>query len=259
MTVNCQKVDSVKVLSTDVQKIAFIMSDSIYRFTLFIESNGKFYFRNGFIDTSDCEKENIILFRKNDKLERYRTRYTTISSNVDTIKSYSPIKETNYIENSLISISDEVKYSYIFKQFSESETRVNTIRILYPCEDLNDCNLYLDVKISFFKDSVKIYNLLGQSLDISGIKLIRNDSCVLKKKDVEILIKQLDKIKSIPNMSCRRPGNPWLLECTEGTEYKRFIISNYCLRDQKNLKPIADLCYLILGINYKYFKSNCTN
>ena len=95
-----------------------------------------------------------------------------------------------------------------------------------------------------------------KSEDFKGIQLTQIDSCLLNKKDISRVLKQMDKVKSIPDMDCRRPGNPWILEYNDGTEYKCFAISNYCLRGQKELRPVASLCYFILGLGNKYFETH---
>lgn len=256
-----QKADSLQLFLTEFQKVIFVTSDSIYKFTRFITPNGKFYFRRGFFDST--YSDNNLFIGSSDLIpltSKYRLKFHSVQGSIDTINSYFPIKEMGNYENSLINIADELECSYILKQIGEPNiinlTR-NTIRIIYPCEDLNYCNYYHVYKIRFFTDSAMLYSLSGRSVDFNGIQLIRNDSCLLKKKDVENITKHLSKVKPISDLLCRRPGNPWILEYNDGAEYKRFIISNYCLRGQKNLRPIATLCYLILGINNKYFNTNC--
>ena len=257
-----QKNDSLKIFLTKFQNVAFVTSDSSYSFIRYIAPNGKFYFKEGFVDSSAWYSG--VFYGSSEFISppgNYRLLYENSPRSIDTIYNYLNIRGTEHYKDHFLNVADELIYSYILKQIGESDLRKlakNTIRIIYPCEDLNYCNHYNVFKIRFFTDSAKLYSLSGRSVDFNGIRLIRIDSCWLKKKDVENITKQLSKVKSIPDMSCRRPGNPWILEYHNGTEYKRFIISNYCFRGQKNLKPIATLCYLILGTNNKYFNTNCS-
>jgi len=257
-----QKTDSLQLFLTEFQKVAFVRSDSTYKFTRFITSDGKFYFRVGFVDSTTYLDNNLFIGSSDliPQTGKYKLKFKSVPGSIDTINSYFPIKDIGHNENSLINIADELDCSYILKQIGEPniiDLKRNTIRILYPCEDLNYCNYYHVFKISFFTDSAKLYSLSGRSVDFNGIQLIRNDSCLLKKRDIENITKQLSKIKLISDITCRQPGNPWILEYNDGAEYKRYIISNYCLRGQKNLRPVATLCYLILGTGNKYFGTNC--
>ena len=257
-----QNIDSLKIFLTKFQNVAFVTSDSTYNFTRYIAPNDKFYFKEGFVDSTAWDSG--VFYGSSGFISppgNYRLLYENYPYSVDTINSYLTIKETEHYKDPFLNIADELIYSYILKQIGEPNLRnlvKNTIRIIYPCEDLNFCIRYYVIKIRYFADSAKLYNFYGSSIDYNGLKLVRNDSCLLLKKDVENITKQLIKVKPISDMSCRRPGNPWILEYNDGAEYKRFIISNYCLRGQKNLRPVATLCYLILGTGNKYFGTNCS-
>lgn len=260
--VYAQKADSLELFLTEFKKVAFITSDSTYKFTRFITPDGKFYFREGFVDSSHMG--NHIIYESSNLIQKtktYRSIFRSGSDQIDTITNYFPVIRTENNQDFLINISDELGYSYILKQVGETDKinlADNIIRVLYPCEDLNSCNLYHIFTIRFFADSAKLYIRTGSSVDFNGIQLNQIDSCLLKKRDIESIMKQISKVKPIPDMACRRPGNPWLLEYNDGSEYKRFTISNYCLRGQKDLGPVATLFYLILKTGNKYFDTNCS-
>jgi len=257
-----QKADSLELFLTEFQKVAFVTSDSTYKFTRFITSDGKFYFKEGFVDPYHTGGE--LFFGSSDLVQKtgeYKLTFKSGSDHIDTINNYFPVRQTKNNQDLLINISDELGYSYILRQVGETDRinlEDNIIRVLYPCEELNYCTLYHVFTIRFFADSAKLYIHTGRTVDFGGIQLIQGDSCLLKKRDIESIMKQMTTVKPIPDMTCRRPGNPWVLEYNDGTEYKRFAISNYCLRGQKDLRPVATLCYLILGTGNKYFDTNCS-
>lgn len=192
---------------------------------------------------------------------KYKVRFRSGSKNIDTINSNFPIKQAQNNQDLLISISDALNYSYILKKVGENDKNNltnNSIRVIYPCEDLNYCTLYHIFTVRFITDSTKLFIRTGHSVDFNGIQLLQIDSCLLKKRDIESILTQMTKVKQITGMTCRRPGNPWILEYNDGVEYKYFVISNYCLRGNKNLRPIANLCYIILGAGNKYFDAKCS-
>ena len=253
-----QRDSSIESFVIEFQKVVFVTSDSTYKFTRFITPDGIFYFRDGFINSNDTARYSfsgsggVILKHGN-----YMVSYKSVSDDIDTIYSYFPFKEIEYfkleLSEDLFMSIEELKYSYVLKQIRETEiisSSNNTIRIIYPYEHLNYCTLYRIVTIKIFADSVKIYGVTAQSVDHNGIQLTRTDSALLKARDVKNLKKHLNLIKSTPEMTCRRPGNPWILEYNDGSEYKRYIVSYYCLRE-KRLKTIGP--EIILGLGNKYF------
>ena len=258
--VNGQKPDSLEVFLTEYQKVAFVTSDSTYKFTRFISPDGKFYFREGFEDAYQASEE--LFYGYSDLIQKqgeYKLTYESGSDLIDTINNYFPVKQTETNQDYLINIYDDLIYSYILRQVGETNKiniEDNIIRIVYPYEELNYCTVFYVFTIRFLADSAKLYIHTGKSEDFKGIQLTQIDSCLLNKKDISRVLKQMDKVKSIPDMDCRRPGNPWILEYNDGTEYKCFAISNYCLRGQKELRPVASLCYFILGLGNKYFETH---
>jgi hypothetical protein len=246
---------------SEFQKILFVTPDSVLKFTRFINSNGEFSFRKDFVDSTYSNDMTMINIGKRNKTENIKFNYVYIPR-IDTINCYFPIKDIKYNIDSLINIYDEVESSYVLKQFVEPiilNSSHKTIRVLYTCNDYNFCNKYFMSKIEFIKDSVKLYSITGQSVDSKGIQIIHTDSCWLKKKHVRLLMKRLNNIEIVSDMTCRRPGNPWILEYNDGIKYKHFIISNPCLQGNNNIKPVAMLFYLLRGLNKYYFKANCYN
>ena len=188
---------------------------------------------------------------------------------IDTLHGYLPIEgksieefheKINGIDYYYDNITDEVEYSYILKQLGEpilTNSNQHIIRLLYPCEELNSCQNYNLIKIKFIDNSAKLYFISASSKDFNGIQVIHSDSCILKKKDIKNTKEKLSKVIIDSSRVCRSPGNPWLLEYTDGRLYKRFLISPYCIRKDKKLKSIFRSDYFILVFQRKYFKKLC--
>jgi len=254
-----QDVDSINLYLTVYQRVAFVASDSTYHFTIFIEPNGKFYFRDGYFDsTLENDSSTVVRLKKREVTGQYRLKYH-FQPNIDTVNCILSNEGFESAELELIQIADKLNASYVLKQLGEfNHIQKNEIRLLYPCEELNYPSHYRLVKINLLKDSTEITLITGISIDYKGIHPIQSYTSLLKKGDVKRLKKQLDKLKGIQNLECRQPGNPWVMELYNGGEYKSFIISNYCLRGRKGIKPIAGICYSILSICKNYFKIDCT-
>lgn len=255
-----QNIDSLKVFLTKYQKVIFVTPDSEYKFTRFIAPNGKFYFQEGFVDSGNyCGG----IFYGHSAFITPPDNYRLLCENsprfIDTIESYLPIIELENSEDSIINFTDELTFSYVLKQIGKQnviKSEKYSLRILYPYDYFGFSTFYRVFKIKFNTDSVRLYSFLGQSVDYNGIRLLLNDSCFLRKRDVDKIRKALIKIKPIESITCRRPGNPWLLEYNDGTEYRQYILSDYCLRGKKGLRPVATLCYLISKTGDKYFGTN---
>lgn len=245
--------DSLRIFLTKFQKVVFLTPDSTYKFTRFIVPDGKFYFKEGFADS--IYDDGALFYGSSGLIEKpgnYRLLYENNPCFIDTINSYFPIKGK---EHSTTDIRDEVEYSYILKQLGEPKI-INIsnkiVRILYPIEEFNFCNEYRLYKISFFTNSARLYRSILRSNDFSGIKLISNDSCLLKKKDIERIKEQIKIASIVLDTTCRRSGNPWILEYNDSIEYKHFIISDYCFSHNKYFKPIRKLCILVMDTYNKY-------
>ena len=258
----CQYLDSVKVFLIEYQKVIFRTSDSTYKFTRFIAPNGKFYFQEGFVDSGYyCDGYFYGYSGFITPPGNYRLLCEKSSLLIDTINCYVPVKDAVPNEDSTINVADELTYSYVLKKFGNPD-KINqekyTLRIIFPCEYFGFNTFYNVFKINFYKDSVRFYRLSGQSVDYNGIQLKHIDSSLLRKRDVDNIMKELNLIKVIEGITCRKPGNPWLLEYNDGSEYKRFIISNYCLHREKNLKQVLTFCNRILELGDRYFGVNCS-
>jgi hypothetical protein len=254
-----QDVDSINSYLTVYQRVAFNTSDSTYHFTIFIEPNGKFYFRNGYSDsTLENDSSTMVRLKKREVTGQYRLKYH-FQTDIDTINCILPIEGFEDTDSKTIQISDKLKASYVLKQLGEyTNIQENEIRLLYPCEELNQTTHYRLVKINLFNESAEINIITGGSTDYKGVQTSQNRTSLLKKGDIKMLKKQLDKLKGTQSLECRQPGNPWVMELYNDSIYKSFTISNHCLQGRKEIRPIGRICYSLLSICKNYFNIDCS-
>ena len=259
--------DSYEPFVIEFQNVAFVTSDSTYKFTRYITLNGIFNFRENFANPDDIVRYPYWIFGKPNEYNlepgNYLVSFKPISDDIDTIYSYFPAKQTEN-QNLLENIQTELKYSYILRQVGETDISLenNIIRLLVPYEVLdNYCTLYNIFTVRFFEDYVKLYKQTLRSVDYNGIQLVRTDSCLLNKREINNIMKRLTNIKPISDITCIVSNNPWLLEYND-SEYKRFINTmflnspndlNKCLYAPKDLSIVASLCSLISSMGRKHF------
>ena len=251
---------------TNYQRLLFITVDSTYQSTKFIEQTGFFYFNARFVDSLSLHNSRYFNVSTKHKPTLSGTEHMfKYIPNVDTLFTYFLVKGKEYYRNSIKNLINDVEASYVLKQLGEpfiESSNQNTIRILEPCDELNLCNSYRVYTIKLFTDSAKFYVTLGQSIDYNGMQLIKKDSCLLKKNEIEKLKRQLTEISNVSDtLVCREPGNPWIFEYNNGSEYKRYIISYLCLHDnrieRKYFFPLTILFETIRWYNKKYFNIDC--
>ena len=254
--------DSITLRLTEFQWVALVTEDSVYEFTRFIEPDGKFYFGFGFEDSSFTQPSRSYEFDNKRNFQGiYDLDFRYSSKPIDTIYSYFPIKEQETNESSP-HIPFELPASYIMQQLGEPEinnTDQDIIRILYPCEDLRYPFSFHVFKIHFTEHSASIHRITGKSIDHNGMQLTQKDSARMKERDVKRIKKSFGKIKEMESLECREPGNPWILEYNMDGEYKRFIISHYCTRGKRELKPFILFVSSIVGPSRNYFGMWCSH
>jgi hypothetical protein len=255
---SCQALYKEKKETIEYQNTLFLTSDTIYHFSRVIDESGYFSFMGYFMSDTIISGYSHIF--KKDTTIKYTNSYVKLSNKIDTINSIVPVYDINYNKLSQINIRDEIKFSYILKKLREpridsSENKM--IRVLYPCSKINTCKSYNLIKIIFFGDSAKIYTKYGTSEELTGFKIKRNESSILRQRDQRKIKRRLEGIKKDIN-ECRRPGNPFLFECNISGDYYRIIASKYCIKDKKELKKLYRFIGLLRRISVsKYFEYQC--
>lgn len=252
-----QNNDSLQTYLINYNKVKFITTDSIYNFTLFIEPNGKFYFANGFIDSSyEKESYRFYNFEKKEKLKECVYKYKYLKSTTDTIYSYYPISPKNNLDEK--TIYQILNISYILKKFGEPrthKTKDTIIKILYPYDELNFSYCYHLITIKLSKQNTKMYAFLGCFKNVNDIHILKNDSCTLKTKHIKNINKQLNNINSLKTNIFVKNNNAWFMTYHTSTYDKYFIVSNDYSNDE-NLKAIKLAAYSIIKTSKIYFKHN---
>jgi len=256
-----QENDTVKLNIINLEWLVFKTDDTINHFTMFTEPDGKFYFRDDFYTLEDVNSSRVREFDKRGIItDIYDNVFYLNINSIDTIISYFPfsLKPDTY--------QHEIPYNFIGSFILQKlggkfhfDTDFNYIRILYPCDNLNDYNYYELFEIDFSEDSVLFHRTTGESIDHRGLQITQKDSACMNEYDVKQLKKSFGKIKEMESLECMELGNPWILEYSIDGVYKRFIISDYCARGKRELKPLILFVSSIIGPSRNYFGMWCSN
>lgn len=240
---------------TRFHDIAFVTHDTILEYTIFIEQNGDFYFSKGRLDSTYTDDGVMYWVNKRKTTTAQQLKYIKTTAKVDTIVNCFVTNRIHYEEKLN---SEFLKYSYIVKHFGDNynieESKEEVIRLLYPCKDINQVNRYGYVKLKLGgSDNAELYSWFGESVNSNGFQVIENNTLQLKEKEQKKIFKLLNAINTSENNYCTSPGNPWLLELNFKGKYSQNLISYHCFRTNKKLGEVAELYYLIRGINEKNF------
>jgi hypothetical protein len=260
-----QDVDSIKAFIIKSQKVVYKASDSTYKYTRFTGPNGKFYFVQGFVDSSYWCGGTISVFSDNPGFVSTKGKYKLFcehsQSSIDTITTFFPRLDKEFYEKSSVNSYNEFVYSYVLKKFGETGiTRLEdqSLRIVYTCELTGYPTSFHFCKIKFDKESAKFYSLSGRSVDYNGVQPVNIDSCFLKSSDIQNTKRLLEKIRLADDLTCSQDyENPWIMEYNNGIEYKLFIISDLCHFNNRNFRFLIGLSQSIKGLNRKYFNKRC--
>jgi len=255
----CQnKVDSLVITKT-INNVIFISNDTLYKFTKIVQQDGVFLFTEDPIDS--------VYLRNNQVYKSYfpdKIRYTKIIYNylheIDTIFNYFSNDYKHNINEELF--FEELRYSYILTQLRESklsDVGDDIIRIIWPCDEMNICNIYKIVRFDINEHGIILHTVTGTSDDFKGIKPSNRDSCYIKNKDVKKIFKIIGKIKSLTDDFCINPiaGNPWLLESKIGNNQNLAILLNLCLRHRSQKSAYINILKKLNIIAVKYVPYDC--
>ena len=188
------------------EEIEFHFMDSIYPFTVFIEPNRSFYFRDGFVESSDSGT--ITYRRLDDKSKKldYKDKYVKKSDSILQINSFFPllIKHDSSIINYdpyefiPIDLIYELEYSFILNNLKEPKFYGNndleSIRVVRPLEiDLFPRD-YSAIRLDFGEENNLLTYSEGKYDSNSNYRLTVKDSCIVTNKHISDIIKILKAI-----------------------------------------------------------------
>ncbi len=250
------KSDSVVTHIIKCHKTIFIVQDSVFSYFRLTDYEGKTIYRSGNKDLV-CKNGFLIKLDKHKHTELINEVYE-IDPKVDTIYSYFPIDFKKGREQYLPDIYDALEGSYILKLLNEPnlrEEKSNTIRILYPYDDLNISRKYEMDKIELHEHSISMIISIVESNETGGYKEVSRDTFVLKKRDSDRIRKTFSNLSYFESIKCTRPGNPYFMEYSDKNGiYRYFIISIYCNRNRgnKDIPLIFRNCDFVMSIAMKY-------
>jgi len=247
------KRDTLKILYGKLNKVHFVISDTLFTHTQITNPQGDFSFL--FI-YKEADSSN---FSINPSLYNgipYKVKYKNNSDRITTINTYYPYTKQDFEKDtSLIVYFEILNKSYILKQLKEQplyNTSQNYIRYVYLGLNKKD-RYYNSMELKLFDDTIKMRVKKGWSQDTSGIHLISIDSCILKKKDVKkinSLLKKMTLIKTGRVIDCKPTNIYSILESNFNNEYKYFVITDNF--DCKIELPL-ELGSFLESLNNKYF------
>lgn len=266
-----QSVESPNYFLEKIRKMVYVSPDTTMFLFQRITQEGGGSFCNGYSNFSDFYRNSSVfhttVFVRNKKAY-YKVKVNYDSVRIDTVKSFFPVKMKNSYKSEFSQRYDDVNYSYVLKQLGESgivSSTPNTIRMIYfnPYKSdfdefffiSNPCSYHV-VTVTFFADSAKLYYSFGRSVDIRGLQLVRKDSCLLKKKDVDKIMKEMSLLNSVASSNCLESYCSWLLEFNTDYGYRYFSTYHYEWSYKKEFKPAFRLWGLLLYLASKYVKIN---
>ncbi len=249
---NGQNIPVYDTLNINFQWVAFFCDSSVQKYTRFLDDNGTLTFQEGHIDLEELDEDFVRhTFLKDGAVKSVIKKFHFIND-VDTINNY-------YFSNKhTCELKSDVSYnkligSYILREAGyeklDSTGFSNEIRILYPLEYLNLGNNYKIILVSISNNRVTLNSVVLRSLSREGFIIEEGKEKELSIRQIRRLKRQMQEVQLFDDVYCLKPGNPWIMEVNTQSDLKTFFISNYCLRQSRNLRPIGTLCFKIVQLS----------
>lgn len=234
-------------LNVNFQWIAFYYDDSVRSYTRFIDDSGIFTFFEGYIDAKKSDETNVhYKFLSDGTAKGFIEKFYFIED-VDTIynffssNNYSCETEQGLVLNKLIG-------SYVLREsgYHVNQFKSDDILIIYPLEDLNLSTSYKIVAVNFSNSSVTLRSIVLESMNLEGLLIVDRKEIILNNRQKRRLTRQMQVLQEYDNACCLSPGNPWIMQFNANSVLKTYFITNYCMRQSRNLRPIGKLCHTIV-------------
>ncbi|MBI1287894.1 MAG: hypothetical protein GC178_09975 [Flavobacteriales bacterium] len=238
----------------EFNRVCFMASDTVYRFTRFTEENGYMYFQVGFADSTHTIDPDLV-FTADGSVYRLEPAF---NPQVDTIYSYRKSANVNYdttfsdvvvkgVHYFNSALYDDMRFSEILQSADEHPLDEDIIALRtvdYFPGSFQKHPTFLVEKIVFGKDSAICTRIEGESIDFNGFRVTRRESFTIDANSLKRIRKRLSAIPTEP-VACIT-GDPWLLEYRNQQEYSNYIIADVChlYEDRKNKKSRNDIILL---------------
>lgn len=238
--------DTVKI-DVNVQRVLFENSDTILRYTRYVNNYGKISFVEGY-SLPDQLLDSALLFQSS-KLNKIKTslliNHYFVTQKVDTLKNYFSLQLNNDF------LTSEMYYemmigSYILRESgflnSMSLDDSDQILIILPSEEFKRRN-YEVLLLNMMKDRFHLKQVSLSSTNIKGFDTISDEFLITNKRRIKKFNKRLSELSEINNTFCLEEQNPWILHTTAFPETKYFYFSKYCARKDKTYKTLKKIIF----------------
>jgi hypothetical protein len=195
----CQQIDTLQYHDYVIKysKINFHMNDTVFPYTMFVEPDGRFYFREGEVKHphSDGPHHRYIIEGKNNVAPvPYKEVYTTRADSIVEVKSLFPLlisHDSAFINRypfdfESIKLIYELQYSFILENLLEpslffSEEK-KTIRIVFRKEDMKNPGKYFSIRVDFKEgNNTLTYSVIDFDSN-ANFNLLKRESCMVAEK-----------------------------------------------------------------------------
>ena len=250
------------------EKISFQFEDSIYLFTAFMEPNGYFYFREGFVESPHPGEYSIRRLDRKSRTFDYKDTFIKKSDSILKLTSLFPLLIKN--DSSIINhypheyhpgISYELEYSYILSHLKEPKifdnNTLRSVRVILPTEEFGIPHKYISVRLDFGEKNELIYSKGKFDID-SNLSLVQKDSCIVSQKDILKLEKLLQEINFKGKNYFIEVGldiyPKYLLEYNTKSEY--YVLARQFLSRDKRDQDLKNFVYKLLSVLNRNLKIN---
>lgn len=250
-----------------LQKVNFHFNDSVYPFTVFIEPNGEFFFRNNFRDS--LNRENPFLYMDS---KVYKDKYVSNKDSLLELYSYFPLLIKH--DSSVINHYDnpesfdykfiyEPKYSYLLHLTNEpilsSEKDIQEIRVTSPDEyidNLSKPKTRFTVRLKILSKNSQLFFTQGAFDSLGNFNITRKDSCIVKDKDILKIQNAIQKIDFKEEYYFAELGldisNKFLFEYKKANDY--YVLERSIDNGYNHKRNVLGVYALLLTMKNEYFK-----
>lgn len=240
-------IDDTVRIDLNVQRVLFENSDTILRYTRYVNNYGEISFVEGY--SLPAQLLDSALLYQSPKLNKIKTslviKHYFVTQKVDTLKNcFSPQLNTDFITSEML--YEMMIGSYILRESgllnSMNLDDSDHILIILPFEEFKRRN-YEVLLLKMTEDQFYLKQVTLSSTDIKGFGTISDEFLITNKRRIKEFNKRLSELSEINNAFCLEEQNPWILYTTAFPETKYFYFSKYCSRKDKTYKTLTKIIF----------------